>query len=112
VPCVCYLQLEPVIEVELYNSLGEIRQLMHDCNTNIAVVGDETSVKMVGIVDKGILDLWNSPLLDTAAERAIDRNIENKLIHQVMSHYVPIVEGKIILKDAKYLLDKDPMSFF
>lgn len=111
VPCVCHLQLEPVIEVELYNSLGEVRQLMDDCNANVAVVRDETGAKMVGIVDKGILDLWHSPLLDTAAERTVDRNIENKRIHQVMSHHLPIVAGKTILKDAKHQLDREPHEF-
>lgn len=108
---VSHIHLEPVVEVGLYNSIGEVRQLMSDCNAKVALVRDESAFKVVGVIDKTVLDYWHSPLLDTAAERTVDRNIENKRIHQVMSHSLPLVEGKTILKDAKYLMENGDHDF-
>jgi HD-GYP domain-containing protein (c-di-GMP phosphodiesterase class II) len=111
IQCVCHLSLEPLIEVELYHSLAEVRRKMADSNVQVAVVIDETKTKIVGVVDKAILGLWRSPLLDTAAERSIDRSIENKRVHQIMRHHVPSVASKTILKDAKYQLGVEQQDY-
>ncbi len=58
-----------------------------------------------------ILDVWNSPLLDTASEQTVDRNIENKRIHQVMRHKVPLVAANTILKDAVHQLENERLEY-
>ena len=111
IQCVSHLPLEPVICIEPYNTLAEVKQLLFESNAKVGVVRDESKRKIIGLVDQMILDVWHSPLLDTASERTVDRNIQNKKVHQVMRHKVPLVASNTILKDAKHQLEGEQLEF-
>lgn len=108
---VAHLSLAPVTTVELDHSLFEARELMTAAGVKVAAVLSETRRSIVGVVDLHLLDLWHSPLLDTAAERTIDRNIENRRVHQVMHHEFPTITPSVIVKDAVDLLDKHDSDY-
>ncbi|WP_394200373.1 HD domain-containing phosphohydrolase [Shewanella waksmanii] len=108
---VSHLNLAPVIAVELDDSLCIAREQMTAAGVKVAVVLSETHRDVVGVIDNNLLDLWHSPLLDTAAERTIDRNIENRRVHQVMHHDYPSIEPSMIVKDAAHLLDEKAVDY-
>jgi len=111
VQCVSHLPLEPIVCIELDHTLAEARQLLAENNAKTAVVRDGPKGKVIGLVDQMILDVWRSPLLDTASERTVDRNIENKRIHQVMRHKLPLVAANTILKDAIHQLENEILEY-
>ncbi|MDT3336028.1 GAF domain-containing protein [Shewanella sp. SP1S1-7] len=103
---ISHLPLAPVVMLTLDNTLNEIQTLFHQHNSKVGLVTDGTNHKILGVVDQSMLIFWRSPLLDTAAERLVDRNIENKRAHQVMKHKVPFIAANTILKDAKHSLEQ------
>ena len=108
---VSQLPLEPVICIEPDHTLAEVRQLLVESKAKIAVVRDGPKGEVIGLIDQTILDAWRSPLLDTASERTVDRKIENKRIHQVMRHKLPLVTANTILKDAKLQLENETLEY-
>ncbi|MBB1318260.1 HD domain-containing protein [Shewanella sp. SR43-4] len=99
------LLLAPVVFLEEYHTLEHAEAMMKKAKMDVAVVLSEQHRTPIGVIDNNTLAFWHSPFLDTAAERAVDRSLLNKRVHQVMMHKVDMISDSTILNDAKLMME-------
>lgn len=105
------LTLSPVVILEEYHTLEHAEAMMKKAKLGVAVVLSEKERKPIGVVDNQILAFWHSPFIDTAAERAADRSLLNKRVHQIMAHKMNVIRDHTFLNDAKISLEKTNANY-
>ncbi|AZG73949.1 HD domain-containing phosphohydrolase [Shewanella livingstonensis] len=105
------LLLAPVVFLEEYHTLEHAESMMKKAKMDVAVVLSEKNRSPIGVIDNNILAFWHSPFLDTAAERAADRSLLNKRVHQVMVHKINMINDHTILNDAKLMMEKTNANY-
>ena len=105
------LTLSPVVILEEYHTLEHAEVMMKKAKLGVAVVLSEKERKPIGVVDNQILAFWHSPFIDTAAERAADRSLLNKRVHQIMAHKMNVIRDHTFLNDAKISLEKTNANY-
>lgn len=84
---------------------------MKKAKMDVAVVLSEKNRSPIGVVDNNVLAFWHSPFLNTAAERAADRSLLNKRVHQVMEHKINMINDRTILNDAQRTMEKSNVNY-
>ncbi|MBB1382856.1 CBS domain-containing protein, partial [Shewanella sp. SR41-2] len=105
------LSLAPVVFLEEYHTLEHAESMMKKAKMDVAVVLSEKNRSPIGVVDNHVLAFWHSPFLNTAAERAADRSLLNKRVHQVMVHKMNMIIDHTILNVAKLTMEKTNASY-
>ena len=105
------LTLSPVVILEEYHTLEHAEAMMKKAKLGVAVVLSEKERTPIGVVDNQILAFWHSPFIDTAAERAADRSLLNKRVHQIMAHKMNVIRDHTFLNDAKISLEKTNANY-
>ncbi|MGX9461000.1 HD domain-containing phosphohydrolase [Shewanella sp. A14] len=105
------LSLAPVVFLEEYHTLEHAESMMKKAQMDVAVVLSERNRSPIGVIDNNILAFWHSPFLNTAAERAADRSLLNKRVHQVMQHKINMITDHTILNDAKLAMEKINVNY-
>ncbi|QDE31854.1 HD domain-containing phosphohydrolase [Shewanella polaris] len=105
------LPLAPVVFLEEFHTLEHAESMIKKAKMDVAVVLSEKERTPIGVIDSNVLAFWHSPFLDTAAERAVDRSLLNKRVHQVMVHKMNMIIDHTILHDAKLMMEKTNASY-
>ncbi|MBB1439193.1 HD domain-containing protein [Shewanella sp. SG41-4] len=105
------LSLAPVVFLEEYHTLEHAESMMKKAKIDVAVVLSEKNRSPIGVVDNNALAFWHSPFLNTAAERAADRSLLNKRVHQVMEHKINMINDRTILNDAQRTMEKNNVNY-
>ncbi|WP_137226553.1 HD domain-containing phosphohydrolase [Shewanella sp. MEBiC00475] len=105
------LPLEPVVFLEEFHTLEHAESMIKKAKMDVAVVLSEKERSPIGVIDSNVLAFWHSPFLDTTAERAVDRSLLKKRVHQVMVHKMNMIIDHTILHDAKLMMEKTNASY-
>lgn len=111
VECIDAISLGKVLRLDLDTTLAEAEQQMNRADVSVALVMDEDGHTVRGYITSAMLTFWHSPLLDTAAERTLDRELQHRKLHQVMKHEVPKIECCASLESASSRLQSSQEHF-
>ncbi|TKB48405.1 HD domain-containing protein [Ferrimonas sediminicola] len=111
IDCVEGLSLGEVLRLGLDDTLATAEEQMKQADLSVALVMDDDGVTVRGFITNAMLTFWHSPLLDTAAERTLDRELQHRRLHQVMKHDVPQIERCASLESAAVRLQSTEEHF-
>ncbi|WP_169628200.1 HD domain-containing phosphohydrolase [Ferrimonas futtsuensis] len=111
VECIDALSLGKVLKLDLDTTLAQAEETMNRADLSVALVMDEDGHTVRGYITNAMLTFWHSPLLDTAAERTLDRELQHRKLHQVMKHGVPSIERCASLENASSQLQASHEHF-
>ncbi|WP_417347004.1 HD domain-containing phosphohydrolase [Ferrimonas sp.] len=111
VECIDAIALGPILKLDLDTTLAKAEKQMNRADLSVALVVDEDGHTVRGYITSAMLTFWHSPLLDTAAERTLDRELQHRKLHQVMKHEVPKIERCASLESASSRLQSSEEHF-
>ena len=111
VDCIDAIPLGKVLKLDLDATLAQAEEKMNRADLSVALVMDEDGHTVRGYITSAMLTFWHSPLLDTAAERTLDRELQHRKLHQVMKHEVPSIERCASLESASTQLQASDEHF-
>ncbi|USD36135.1 HD domain-containing phosphohydrolase [Ferrimonas sp. SCSIO 43195] len=105
------LPLNNVVILHLDDTLEQAEQRLHSQDASVGFVVDDHSPRLLGYLTASMLTFWHSPLLDTAAERTLDRELQQRKLHQVMRHNIPSIPCCTSLANAALALQQSDEHF-
>ncbi|SDJ83918.1 GAF domain-containing protein [Ferrimonas sediminum] len=105
------LPLDKVVILHLDDTLEQAEQHLHRLDATVGFVVDDNSPRLLGYLTASMLTFWHSPLLDTAAERTLDRELQQRKLHQMMRHTIPTIPCCTSLEHAALSLQQSDEHF-